>query len=339
MFEERVERFELIKSKDWPEYDLKVTLKPCFRCNHRCWFCEEYDNKTKTWTKDQCDLVLEKLKTIPKDRKKIFFYFYGGEPTLSMYWEYLNYRLVELFPDRELFIQTQTNLSINNERLEEFLKHIVNIKQNKHVIDICSSYHLNKQTVKEFIEKMDVCEKYNALGLCFFSTELCRKDQTLEELNQIINTYPEKVKMRFTEIDGLIYKNIKEYEQYLCDPYLVGDDNGKSLEFRYWLREYPELRQYFEGGWNFKVNDKVYNFSEVSGYNIHKKFKFMRCRCGTKNIVIDHNLKVYHCNDDFNNQINITPLSNIESFCDYLKKDVRCLNSVCYDGLDHLKYR
>jgi hypothetical protein len=302
-------------------------------------FCEEYNNKTKTWTREECDLVLDKLQTIPKNKQKLFFYFYGGEPTLSKNWEYLNYRILELFPDKEIFLQTQTNLSIDNKRLEEFLIQVNHLKGDNHTVDICSSYHLNKQLVSEFIEKMRICEKHNALGLCFFSTELCKKEQTLSELNKILKFYPDRVKLRFTEIEGLALKRIAGYEEYLSDEYLVGNDCGKSLDFRYWLREYPYLRRYFEDGWNFKVNDKIYNFSEVSGYNIHKKFKFMKCSCGTKNIVIDHNLKVYHCNDDFNNQINITQLRDIPTFCDYLKKDVRCLNNACYDGLDHLKYR
>lgn len=334
---EKVDSFEIIKTDEWPDYDLKVTLKPCFKCNHKCWFCQEYNNNTKTWTKEQCDQVLDKLKDIPDNKKKIFFYFYGGEPTLSKYWEYLNLKLTELFPDRQLYIQTQTNLSINKKRLESFLIKINQIKQSNHTIDICSSYHLNKQKVEDFIEKMDICEKYNSLGLCFFSTELPKKEQTLEELYKIVDKYPEKLKMRFTETENLINRKIKGYEEYLKDDYLLGDDKGKSLEFRYWLKYYPELKKYFENGWNFKVNDKVFNFSEVTGFNIHKKFKFMKCECGIKNMVIDHNLNVYHCNDDFYNGINITKLKDL-NVTTYFNKILRCLNNHCYDGLDHKKY-
>lgn len=336
-FNDKITSFEIIPHPDWFDYDLKVTLKPTFKCNHQCWFCKEYDNSTKSWTRDQCDAVLHKLKEIPPSKKKIFFYFYGGEPTLSKHWEYLNYRLVEIFKDRELFIQTQTNLSLNSTRLETFLKTINEIKGDNHKTDICSSYHLNKQSVQEFIEKMNICEKYNSLGFCFFSTELLHKEQTLRELQSIIDIHPSKVKMRFTEIHDLKNKNISEYNKYLFDPYLLGDDNGKSLEFRYWLKYYPQLRQYFEEGWNFNVNDKIFNFSEVSAYNIHMKFKFLKCDCGIKNMVIDHNLKVYHCNDDFYNNINISDLIEVDMKT-YFNKATRCLNSACYDGLDHKKY-
>ena len=334
---DKINSFELIKTDEWPEYDLKVTLKPCFKCNHKCWFCNEYDNKTKTWTKEDCDLVLDKLKNIPKYKQKIFFYFYGGEPTMSKYWEYLNFKLIELFPEKELFIQTQSNMSLRIDRLENFLKKINDIKQKNHTIDICSSYHLDKQKISKFIEKMYICKKYNSLGLCFFSTELPKKEQTLKELYEIVKHFPDKLKMRFTETHNLQFLKIPGYEEYLKDKYLLGNDNGKSLEFRYWLKYYPNLKKYFEQGWNFKVNDEIYNFSEVSGYNIHKKFKFMKCDCGIKNIVIDHDLNVFHCNDDFYNKINITKLKDL-NLSTYLLKAVRCLNNHCYDGLDHKKY-
>ena len=257
---------------------------------------------------------------------------------MSKYWEYLNYKLIELFPEKDLYIQTQTNMSLNIKRLESFLKKVNQIKQKNHIIDICSSYHLNKQKVDKFIEKMYICKKYNSLGLCFFSTELPKKEQTLEELYKIAKHFPDKLKMRFTEKHNLKFLKIPGYEEYLKDEYLLGNDNGKSLEFRYWLKYYPELKKYFEQGWNFKVNDKIFNFSEVSGYNIHKKFKFMKCDCGIKNMVIDHDLNVYHCNDDFYNGINIIKLDKLD-LSTYLNKWVRCLNNHCYDGLDHKKYR
>ena len=90
-FNDKITSFEIIQHPEWFDYDLKITLKPTFKCNHRCWFCNEYDNSTQSWTQEQCDVVLDKLKEIPSNKKRIFFYFYGGEPTRSKYWEYLNY--------------------------------------------------------------------------------------------------------------------------------------------------------------------------------------------------------------------------------------------------------
>lgn len=332
----KIKKFALIPTSEWPTYDLKITLKPCFRCNHNCWFCGEYDNKTRMWSRDDCDTVIKKLKTIPPTRKKIFFYFYGGEPTLSPHWEDLQYRIVDMFPDRELFIQTQTNMSLKPERLRKFLHEISTRKQKQHTIDICSSYHLGKQQVEDYIKKMEICQEFDSLGFCFFSTEMAKKDQTLREFTEIADRYPDKIKLRFTEVNNLVDKEKQRYKGFLDDEYLVGKDKGKSLEFRYWLREYPHLKKFFEKGWNFDVDGTTYNFSEVSGLNIHKQFKFMRCACGQKNIVIDHNLKVYHCNDDYYNQINITKICDL-NIGTYLAQDVRCMNNACYDGLDFVK--
>lgn len=333
-----VNTFKQIRSEDWPEFDIKITLKPSYRCNQACWFCDEYNNKTNMWTIEDCDLVIEKLKSIPVDKKRIFIYFYGGEPTLCKHWEYIQYQLVEVFKDRELFIQTQTNLSISLERLNVFLSNICKIKQNNHTIDICSSYHIGKQRVDDFINKMRLCDEMGCLGLCFYSTEIPKHDQCVSEFEKLVDHYPEHIKLRFTEVDGLAWKRPAGYVEYLKDKYLVGDDQGKSLEFRYWLRKFPEWKKFFEHGWNFDVDGETYNFSEVSAYNIHMKFKYMKCQCGTKNIVIDHELNVYHCNDDFNNKINITPLTDLK-IDSYISRSVRCLNSACYDGLDFTKYR
>jgi hypothetical protein len=290
------------------------------------------------WSRAQCDLVIDKLRTIPEDRRRVFFYFYGGEPTLSSNWEYLNEKLIETHKHRELFVQTQTNLSLTEDRLRSFLDNICAKKNTKQNIDICSSYHLNKQPVDEFIKKLKICEEYGCMGLCFFSTELPKRDQTISEFQTLINEFPDKIKLRFTETAKLTEKNISGYELYLADDYLVGDDDGKSLEYRYWLKEYPEWREYFEQGWNFDVDGEVYNFSDVSGKNIHMKFKYMKCECGTKNVVIDHLLNVFHCNDDFYNNINSMKLTDID-LPKYISRNVRCLNSACYDGLDFRKTR
>lgn len=334
----KIRQFKMKNSGGWPKYDLKITLKPCFKCNHKCWFCDEYDNKTKMWSKQDVDHVLETISEIPDDKNRLFFYFYGGEPTLSEYWEHLNCELMKMFPDRVLFIQTQTNMSMSEKRLDRCLNEMNKVKGERHTIDICSSYHLGKQTVDDFIKKMKICEIYECLGYCFFSTEIRKHDQCIAEFTRLTQAYPDKVKLRFTEINNLKNKHIPEYEQLLKDEYLSGSDDGKSLEFRYWLRKYPEWRRFFEREWDFDVDGTTYNFSEVSGNNIHMKFKHMKCECGSKNIVIDHNLNVYHCNDDFYNKINITQLKDV-NMKTYISKDVRCLNSTCYDGLDFRKYK
>jgi len=334
---DNIKSFELIKNDDWFDYDLKITLKPSFKCNHKCWFCGEYDNNTKTWTKDQCDEVLSKLKEIPKNKKKIFFYFYGGEPTLSRFWEYLNYEIVKLFPDKELFLQTHTNLSLPVKRLEKFLIKIHKLKSSHHTVDICNSYHIGKQKVIDYIKKMDICEKYNSLGFCFFSTEIPKKEQMLDEMGQIIESHPTKLKMKFTEIENLTLNPSSGYDEYIKDADLIGDDNGKSLEYRYWMKYYPQFQKYFEESWNFLINNKLkLNYSHVKGNNIHKKFRFMKCESGKKNIIINYDMRVFRCNDYSYKNLKSINLSDLK-FEQYLDKCERCVISSCCDGLDHKK--
>ena len=323
--------FNIVQTEHYPDFDLKITLKPCFRCNHRCWFCQEYDNSSQTRTKDDCDIVLAKLKTLPANKQKLFFYFYGGEPTLSKHWEYLNYKLLDIFSNRELYLQTQTNLSINKDRLKKFLK-----RANSPYINICSSYHLDKQDVDEFIEKMDICDSYGALGLCFFSTEIPKEDKFKYEFNKIAEKYPDKIKLKFTEITDI--KNRPEYKHLLEDKELVGTDNGKSIEYRYFMRKYPEYRNYFEEGWNFNIDGITKNYSTVKAENIHKQFKFMKCECGTKHCVIDHELNVFPCNDYNYKNIKSQPVDAVD-FSTYFLRDERCVLNACYDGLDHRKYK
>lgn len=337
-------KFNLVPSDEWFDYDLKITLKPCFKCNQRCWFCNEWDNDTTTWSANQCELVLNKLSNIPENKQKIFIYMYGGEPTLSKQWEYIQYRLIEMYQDRELFIQTQTNMSLGEKRLSNFLAHAHEIKnREKHTIDICSSYHLNKQDVRIFYDKMKICDEYGSLGLCFFNTEIQFEYKTLREFMFLAKRFPERMKLRFTQLEDLT-SNINNmpsarreiYENLLKDQYLHGDDNGESLEYRYFIRKYPRLDKYLESNWIFQVDDDIISYNEILSQSIYRKFKYMKCSAGTDSVVIDHNLQVYRCNDYYYN--NIQPIHVTElNLAYYLSKPVRCLSCKCADGLDLLK--
>jgi organic radical activating enzyme len=332
-----MKNFSIIKSSNWPSYDLKITLKPCFRCNQQCWFCDEYDNTTPMWNSNDCMTVVSKLSSLPKKYKKIFIYFYGGEPTLSSNWEFLHELLFKHLSDRELFIQTQTNMSISYTRLEAFFD-LCKHKPDTHQIDICSSYHVGMQRVEKFIAKMKLCDKHKSLGLCFFSTEVGKERQMMNDFHAISQEYPKKIKMKFTVIPKLKTRGILEYEPLLKDVELAGEDDGQYLEYRYFTRKYPELLNYLEEEWSFDVDDKRMNYVDVKHHKIHERFKYMHCECGTKGVVIDHTLTVYHCNDDNYQNINPTKLNDVD-FNSYLSRDVICLNRRCWDGLDFTKYK
>lgn len=331
-------RFELITTSHYPEYDVKVTLKPCFRCNQQCWFCGEYDNSTPMWSKKDCDNVVSALTRIPVEKKKMFIYIYGGEPTLSNNWEYLQLEIVKHLKDRELFIQTQTNMSLKKDRLDKFLYDINNTKQQNHVIDICSSYHLNKQQVDEFIDKMKVCQKHSSLGLCFVSTEIQYEEQFIDEFSRIASCFPQHTILKFTQIESKQTLSKPPYNKLMQDEYLRGNDNGEAIEYRYFITKYKWLEKYLEPGWNFQVDSKVMNYADVKSEGVYRMFKFMKCTAGRKNIVIDHDLNVSRCNDYYYSRIGCKPLDQVD-IENYFKCDITCLNYKCTDGLDHTKYK
>lgn len=329
-----INSFELIPTSLYPEFDIKITLKPSYRCNQNCWFCEEYDNDSSDWNQEQTDNVLEFINKIFKlnTGKKFFIYLYGGEPTLSKEWERIQKSIFKNNPTEEIFIQTQTNLSINRRRLRTFLEEIREVQSAKHKIDICSSYHLKKQRKDIFLEKMNICAEYGVLGLCFFNTDFLDEDQFIEEFNYIADHHPNTVKLRFTEV-GKGVEDTVEGSKY------PRDQGGiKSFEFRYFMNKYPHFKDFFEDGFNFNVNGSKMNFSEVSANDIHKKFRHMKCEAGTKNLVIDNNLMTYQCNDDFKNKILFTKLDELIPE-ELFKKLKYCLNKECYDGLEFNKSR
>lgn len=329
--------FELIPSRAFPQYDVKITLKPSYRCNQKCWYCPEYDNKSQLWTDDSCEAVIDKLSNLPDRFKNVFIYMYGGEPTLSPHWEYIQMRLSEMYIERNVFFQTQTNMSIKPERLDKFLLNFNQLKPDTHIMDICSSYHLGKQHVDQYIDKMKICESHGSLGLCHFSTEIPRELQTLEEFNKLESAFPGMCKLKFTVIPNLTIRRLPGYTHLFDDEYLVGDDKGEYMEYRYFMRKYPHLERYLEHGWTFNVDGEEMNYTDVVNRKIYKQFKYKKCTAGSKGVVIDHNLLVYHCNDDFEMGINSTELSEVDLET-YLNRDSICLNCSCWDGLDFKKY-
>lgn len=245
-------------------YDMKVMMQPSYKCNQNCWFCQEWDNTSKIWTKDDCDKVLSKLEKMPEDKKSIYFLFHGGEPTLCRHWEYFHYRLVDIWKDRELFIQTQTNLSMNKKRLEKFLDKIHEIKPSHHVIDISSSYHIGKQNVDDFIEKMKIYQKYVGFGPCSFTAELIHKEkQTLYEYNKLVDSMPPgKIWWRpvvVNDVEDVFERGdagmgrmlpdneFRRYKELLESDreYYAGKKNGATIEYKYMLRHFPEMNHVY----------------------------------------------------------------------------------------------
>ncbi|EAL2698631.1 hypothetical protein AZ702_09015, partial [Campylobacter coli] len=52
--------------------DLKITLKPTYKCNQMCSFCCEYDNSFPEWDRSTITRLIDKLKDTPDRFQKIF---------------------------------------------------------------------------------------------------------------------------------------------------------------------------------------------------------------------------------------------------------------------------
>jgi len=323
-------KFELL-NKSFPyDTDLKITLEPSYRCNQQCWFCTEYDNNSKDYTINDIDNIIIKLKEILNTLKikTLFIYIYGGEPTLNIN---LFYMLKEL--DKLIFnynfdkslIQIQSNLSISTDRLLEISRYTFNTK-----LEICSSYHVGYQSVKTFLDKLDILNNYNKLGYCFVNSDYTQEDRFIEEFNILSKKYPDKIKIRFTEVE-LNFKNKDKISKY---PKMDKKDLFE-FEYKYFSNKYTYLLNYLEDKFTFNFDDKVLNYSELVGKSLNY-FRMFKCEAGKKSIVIDHQLIVYPCTHYA--KYNICS-KKLEDFNINDLKSNYCLLYRCYDGLEFKKWK
>lgn len=243
--------------------DMHVMLQTSYNCNHRCWFCTEWSSNGKSWTKSECDLVVDKLTQLPPEKNKIFIQFHGGEPTLCDHWEYIQYELVDRLKDRELFIQTQTNLSLSKDRLANYLDEIHKRRQKHHVIDINGSYHLGKQHINEYVEKMKMLTPRVAFGGVQFVGEImCREEKTINEYNILENSFPGQICYRHVVVNQPGKTSIKNRYKTFSETDNTG--NRTNIEYRYTVQNFPELlSRYYPHGWLLRFNTNMYSADSI----------------------------------------------------------------------------
>jgi len=288
--------FKHIKHPSYPDFQSKVTIIPSYKCNQMCSFCDEYDNKATDLSLDNFYNLFQHL-----NPNKLWAYFYGGEPTINKHWEEMNYAMGDFI--KEGWIQTQSNLSIKQGRLEKFCE---NYKSSV-PLEICSSYHLGKQDVKDFIEKALILKDYGMLGYIFVSSEISKEEQFIEEFSELNLYFSSKVKTRWTETLESTYK-----------------------ERQHFINKYPWLFNYQEPGFNFSIDNEFTTYDDVRTKELFKDFKLMKCECGSKNLVLDHSGNLYYCMHDFKE--GFRPLTQVK------REDTFCLHKACSDGLEFTKY-
>ncbi len=298
-------------------FDYKITLKPTDKCNQKCWFCNEYNNQSNDWTLSDTNKVIQKINDIIFNLKKqkpnyiIYIYFYGGEPTLFKYWEYMNKEILKIDADnnkRLMVIQTQTNLSLSYNRLSNFLHSFKNNEKNR--IELCSSYHVGYQKVQEFKQKLDLLDKHNANTFCFFSTDHTQESLMLSDLDYLKNN---SIIIRYTLHDK-ISRNY-DYTKYSKHKLFIGKNEE---QFNFDIITDNNIKS-------------IINYKDVMFLRMNS-FENMKCDCTKRNLIIDNNLLCYSCMDYQKKSMIGVSLDNYK-ISDYMICEIK----ECYNGLEFKK--
>ena len=211
--------------------------------------------------------------------------------------------------------------------MKNFLDKVCDYKPDHNVIDIHGSYHLGKQHVDDYIEKMLILQQYVGFGAVSMSAELINKTtETIVEYRDLVNALPTgKVFFRNTIVNDpkSIFTNgdagrgrllppgeFERYKQLIDeDPeYYIGKDEGSAIEYRYMMRHHPELaHMYLPFGFicppsDFISNNRWRNLYVTKTYNVmigltHASRKYYKKTEKLKDILPDlykHTLDVYH---------------------------------------------
>lgn len=292
----------MLTNESCDSFDFKVTIKPTLKCNHQCWYCEEYDNSNHTRLEDMTSII-EHLKLLNKNN--IWIYFYGGEPTINPYWE-------QLVLDCDIIasnIQTQSNLSLKLQRLEKFCDTNYRSK-----VTISPSYHISKQPIKEFIYKCSLLEQAGMLAPIFVSTEIKRAEQFKKDFQALYDKFGDKVKVRYTEYG-----------------------NDITMEYNYFSPNYSDKEEEY----TFLLDNQSISYYNVRKNRIFEQFKYKRCESGSKHLVINPDGTLYNCNDYYEAGIllpyNILSDWNPNKFKSLFVDNI-CRVDTCVDGLEYVKY-
>jgi organic radical activating enzyme len=240
-------------------YDIRIMLQCSYKCNHMCWFCDEWDNKEgRSWSLDDCDLVVEKLEQLPEQYKNIYILMYGGEPTLCKHWEYLHFEIYKALKGRNVLIQTQSNMSINHNRLKSFTDNLTHQLQDNHSFDICGSYHLNKQQPQEFIDKMFTISEVALYGGVSYSGEIIKNtEQSISEYEYIQKNYKDdRIFFRTLAVNNRDVLSSKRYRDVIASNSTY-KSAGPVIDFHYMYDNYRDyIQEYLPFGYNLPIINK-----------------------------------------------------------------------------------
>ena len=245
-----------------------VQLKPTDHCNFKCSYCYVYDNAQIEMDEVMANKYIDILDSLNIKQSKIFFYIYGGEPTMNS----KLISIINLFLKSKTFRSKKIQILLQTNGLywdtKTFLK---NISELKKVVDIQVniSYHA------EFANDIQLLKTIRTL----------LDIDAFDKLSYMITKKNLKVdilKLRIFQDAGvpLDAKTIFQESQYFSDKHLnLSDLNSKQYKVK------------FENG-------EIYTTSEgIARLNL-QNFNKCVCHSGLTTLVFSTFGKVFRCDMD-----------------------------------------
>lgn len=275
-------------------------------CNFKCEYCCTHDNTEPSLRSDKIKHIIRFFDFIKTNYKKdLVISLFGGEPTLHPHF----YWIVGKLGNYEE-IQLQTNLS----RSLNWWKNLSDIRNDMIIIP---SYHHNKISEKNFIEKIYFLKD----NFKYVKIKVMWESKYKDEILKIYHT-----------LKGLDFTNIS----VSLDMVYWNDQNFTEEDFKFYLSQQTDKLFYIEYEENGEIKSKNLSYNEVKAF--HKgdvNFHFYRCFSGSKGIFVTYNGLVYSCQSMRN--YGFSPLFNIlvDEFSEmdkYINKPIICpIDNTCYE--------
>jgi len=286
-------------NRAYKEDELSVTLRLTNNCNYNCDYCVYHSKEPWVEPKEFYSIAELLYKT---NRNNYEFYVHGGEPSLHPeFVSIINY-ISNLFKDKHLLMQVQTNLSMD-----------ISVYLDARSSYLVSYHHHRVEDIGKFLEKLNKLRDVGKLVCIDFMLEQGDFDEVISAFKIMMSAgYEEYLRPRV--VSG------KEYTQYknLCD--LFADDDRK-------------YQITFEDGGSVIIPE-----SYVGDTN----FRFMKCYARRNKVLIEPNGDYYYCmthklEGGLGRVKNI--FLNQAEFLDSLKEPLICMWKKCFCELDLRKYR
>ena len=277
-----VDEFQIIKNS-YIDYRKKkekllITLVPTFMCNFRCKYC--FEGSTPKSNNQIIDYeTLKKYAELNFDKfKHVHITLFGGEPLLCHeknvdFYKYIK-KMCEL-NGQTYSSSIATNAYLLNEKCISELIEICNCQTFQITIDGCRRTHNMlrglagvKPTYDVVLNNFRTLLKYNSIGDLNIVLRVNLFNNTIDEVNELLEEFTEDEKQRFSIYFRYIY-NTKEFKEK--------NENEINL-------------------------NEFYELAKKQGFSINgnRKFSFYHCEGdgAEEQIHILPNLKVYKCIND-----------------------------------------